>query len=88
VPAEKRTGRFVCWIAAARDQKTLSVFEGKAEGTILDAPRGSNGFGYDPLFYFPAIGKTFAELGSEEKARYSHRGAAFRAFLEWYRAHE
>jgi XTP/dITP diphosphohydrolase len=88
VPAEKRTGRFVCWIAAARDQKTLSVFEGKAEGTILDAPRGSNGFGYDPLFYFPAIGKTFAELSSEEKARYSHRGAAFRAFLEWYRAHE
>jgi len=88
VPPEKRTGRFVCWIAAARDQKTLSVFEGKAEGMILDAPRGSNGFGYDPLFYFPAIGKTFAELSSEEKARYSHRGAAFRAFLEWYRAHE
>ena len=88
VPPEKRTGRFVCWIAAARDQKTLSVFEGKAEGMILDAPRGSNGFGYDPLFYFPAIGKTFAELSSEEKAEYSHRGAAFRAFLEWYRAHE
>src|SRR5436309_14140916 len=88
VPPEKRTGRFVCWIAAARDQKTLSVFEGKAEGIILDAPRGSNGFGYDPLFYFPAIGKTFAELSSEEKAEYSHRGAAFRAFLEWYRAHE
>ena len=88
VPPEKRTGRFVCWIAAARDQKTLSVFEGKAEGIILDAPRGSNGFGYDPLFYFPAIGKTFAELSSEEKVGYSHRGAAFRALLEWYRAHE
>jgi XTP/dITP diphosphohydrolase len=85
VPPEKRSARFVCWIAAARDGKTLAVFEGNAEGIILDRPRGSNGFGYDPLFYFPAIGKTFAELSSEEKANYSHRGAAFRAFLKWYR---
>ena len=83
VPAEQRTGRFVCWIAAARYGKTLAVFEGKAEGTILDRPRGHHGFGYDPLFYFPEIRKTFAELGAEEKARYSHRGAAFRQFLEW-----
>lgn len=83
IPAEKRTGRFVCWIAAARDGKTLAVFEGKAEGIILDQPRGSNGFGYDPLFYFPQIKKTFAELSAEEKAHYSHRGAAFRKFLEW-----
>jgi XTP/dITP diphosphohydrolase len=83
VPAEKRTGRFVCVIAAARDGNTLGVFHGKAEGMILDAPRGKNGFGYDPLFYFPAIQKTFAELTAEEKAGYSHRGKAFRAFLEW-----
>jgi len=83
VPPEKRTGRFVCVIAAARDGKTLGVFQGKAEGIILNAPRGSNGFGYDPLFYFPSIGKTFAELSAEEKANYSHRGAAFRHFLEW-----
>ena len=83
VPIEKRTGRFVCWIVAARDGKTLAVFEGKAEGIILEEPRGSNGFGYDPLFYFPAIGKTFAELTAEEKAKYSHRGAAFKQFLEW-----
>lgn len=83
VPAEKRTGRFVCLLAAARDGKTLATFRGTAEGIILDAPRGLNGFGYDPLFYFPAIGKTFAELTAEEKARYSHRGAAFRKFLEW-----
>jgi len=83
VPAEQRTGRFVCWIAAARDGKTLAVFEGKSEGFILDRPRGHNGFGYDPLFYFPEISKTFAELSAEEKARYSHRGAAFRQFLEW-----
>jgi len=86
VPPEQRSARFVCWIAAARAGKTLAVFEGKAEGTILDRPRGSNGFGYDPLFYFPSIKKTFAELSPEEKAKYSHRGAAFRAFLEWYRA--
>ena len=85
VPQEKRTGRFVCWIAAARDGEVLSVFEGKAEGLILDAPRGANGFGYDPLFYFPPIGKTFAELSAEEKSKYSHRGAAFRGFLAWYR---
>lgn len=86
IPVEKRTGRFVCWIAAARNGKTLAVFEGKAEGVILDMPRGKNGFGYDPLFYFPQINKTFAELSAEEKAIYSHRGDAFRRFLEWIRS--
>jgi XTP/dITP diphosphohydrolase len=85
VPPEERTARFVCSIAAARDGKTLAVFEGKAEGLILTTPRGTGGFGYDPLFYFPQIGKAFAELSAEEKAKYSHRGAAFRRFLEWYR---
>ena len=87
VPSEKRTGRFVCVLAAARDGKTLAVFRGAAEGMILDAPRGTNGFGYDPLFYFPKIQKTFAELSAEEKARYSHRGAAFRQLLEWHEMH-
>jgi len=84
IPPEKRTGRFVCVIAAARDGQTLAEFRGAAEGIILDAPRGSDGFGYDPLFYFPPIQKAFAELTAEEKAQYSHRGAAFRKFLEWY----
>jgi XTP/dITP diphosphohydrolase len=84
VPPEKRTGRFVCILAAARDGKTLATFRGVAEGVILDAPRGTNGFGYDPLFYFPQIQKTFAELSAEEKANYSHRGKAFRKLLEWY----
>ena len=83
VSPEKRTGRFVCVLAAARDGKTLATFCGTAEGVILDTSRGSNGFGYDPLFYFPQIQKTFAELSAEEKARYSHRGKAFRMFLEW-----
>lgn len=84
VPAEKRTGRFVCVLVAARDGKMLGGFRGVAEGVILDHARGSNGFGYDPLFYFPQIRKTFAELSAEEKAQYSHRGAAFRQFLSWY----
>ena len=85
VSVEKRGARFVCVLAVARDGQTLRSFRGTAEGVILDAPRGKNGFGYDPLFYFPQIGKTFAELSAEEKAQYSHRGAAFRAFLDWYR---
>ena len=84
VPPEKRSGRFVCILAAARNGKTLATFRGTAEGIILNAPRGTNGFGYDPLFYFPRIRKTFAELSAEEKARYSHRGSAFRQFLDWY----
>ena len=86
VPPDKRSARFVCVIAAARDGQTLEVFRGEAEGTILNRPRGTNGFGYDPLFYFPQIQKAFAELAAEEKAQYSHRGAAFRQFLAWHRA--
>lgn len=88
VPEPKRTARFVCVLAAARDGHTLNTFRGTAEGVILNAPQGANGFGYDPLFYFPQIGKTFAELSAEEKAQYSHRGAAFRAFLTWHRAND
>ena len=83
VPDEYRTGRFVCVIAVARNGHTLATFRGQAEGLILHAPLGAHGFGYDPLFYFPEIGKTFAELTAEQKARYSHRGAAFRQFLDW-----
>ena len=83
VRPENRNGRFVCVIAAARDGEILAVFRGLAEGMILDRPRGSNGFGYDPLFYFPQIQKTFAELTPEEKASFSHRGEAFRKFISW-----
>ena len=83
VPEQKRTARFVCVLAVARDGQTVHTFRGTAEGVILDAPRGRNGFGYDPLFYFPQIGKTFAELSAIEKAQHSHRGAAFREFLAW-----
>jgi len=79
-----RRARFVCVIAAARDGRTFATFRGEAAGLVLEAPRGSGGFGYDPLFFFPALGKTFAELTPEEKARVSHRGAAFRKFLQWF----
>ncbi len=84
IPPDRRSGRFVCVIAAARDGQTLATFHGTAEGIILDHLRGSNGFGYDPLFYFPQIRKTFAELSLEEKVVYSHRGSAFRQFLKWH----
>lgn len=83
VPEEKRTARFVCLIAIARDGRTFATFRGQAEGRILRELRGAGGFGYDPMFYFPALGKTFAELSPAEKAEVSHRGQAFQLFLEW-----
>ena len=84
-PPEERAAQFVCFLAAARDGRTLAVFSGAARGVLLEHPRGANGFGYDPLFLFPELGKTFAELTPQDKAEVSHRGAAFRAFLEWHR---
>jgi XTP/dITP diphosphohydrolase len=84
VAEPERTARFVCVVAGACDGRTLAVARGTAEGRILFAPRGSGGFGYDPLFLCPALGKTFAELSAEEKAAVSHRGQAFRKFLEWF----
>lgn len=88
VPRENRTARFICVIATARDGKTLATFRGTSEGIILDHHQGTQGFGYDPLFYFPEIQKTFAQLLPEEKAKYSHRGEAFRKFLSWYSSTE
>jgi XTP/dITP diphosphohydrolase len=84
VPPEQRTARFVCALAAARAGEVLAVFSAAAQGIIIDTPRGTHGFGYDPLFFFPQLNKTFAELTPEEKAHVSHRGAAFRKFLEWH----
>lgn len=83
VPDEKRTAHFVCVIAVAQHGKTLATFRGEAEGVMLHSPRGSGGFGYDPLFYFSELGKTFAELTPEEKATVSHRGRALLAMLDW-----
>lgn len=84
VPDDYRQARFVCVLAAARDGKVLKTFEGDVRGVILRSPRGQHGFGYDPLFFVPELGRTTAELPPEEKAHISHRGAAFRKFLDWY----
>jgi XTP/dITP diphosphohydrolase len=84
LPGERHSGRYVSVIALARDGKTLATFRGEAHGELLMVPRGTQGFGYDPLFYFPALGKTFAELPLEQKRQHSHRGKAFQQFLDWY----
>ena len=78
-----RTARFVCVISAARDGAEVAHFRGTTEGVILREQRGTGGFGYDPLFYFPSLGKTFAELSPEDKALVSHRGKAFEQFMRW-----
>jgi XTP/dITP diphosphohydrolase len=83
VPDSHRQCAFVCSIAAARNGKTLKTFNADARGLLLRAAHGRNGFGYDPLFYFPELRKSFAEISREEKLRVSHRGKAFRLFLEW-----
>ena len=88
VPAQERTARYVCVIALARGERILQTFEATAEGLVQDEPAGAGGFGYDPYFKFPSLGRTFAELPPEEKWRHSHRGKAFRAMLEWLRASE
>ena len=59
------------------------MVEGRAEGVIIDEPRGMGGFGYDPYFFYPLLGKTFAEISPEEKFAVSHRGAAFRKLLDY-----
>jgi len=77
-------GKYVCVIALACNGQVLATFTGEAPGELLTVPRGTQGFGYDPLFYFPSLGKTFAELSLEQKREHSHRGKAFRQFLDWY----
>jgi XTP/dITP diphosphohydrolase len=77
-----RSAYFVCVIAAVRAGRAVAIVSEKVDGEILDAPRGSGGFGYDPVFFFPPVGKTFAELRAEEKSQHSHRGKAFRRLLE------
>ena len=79
LPAGGHAAKYVCVIALAREGKTVQLYTGEARGQMLTEPRGSGGFGYDPYFYFPELGKTFAELSLEEKRRHSHRGQAIRA---------
>ena len=77
-PEESRGARFRCVLAVARDGLTIATYEGAVEGRILRAPRGGNGFGYDPIFFHPPSGRSFAELTLVEKERVSHRGIALR----------
>jgi XTP/dITP diphosphohydrolase len=79
----ERTARFVCWVAVARPGRETVTFDGFCEGVIARAPQGEKGFGYDPLFFVPDLGRTFAELEPEEKARISHRALAFAAARAW-----
>ena len=76
-----RAAHFVCAIAIARKGRALAVVSDRVNGEILESPRGEAGFGYDPVFYFPALKKTFADLSTEEKNQHSHRGKAFHRLL-------
>jgi XTP/dITP diphosphohydrolase len=78
---DERAARFVCVLAVARSGRVFAVTSDFASGVLLDAPRGTDGFGYDPIFYVNEVEKTFAELARDEKNRLSHRGKAFRRML-------
>jgi XTP/dITP diphosphohydrolase len=79
---KEREGYFVCALAVARKGNVLAVITNRVDGLILEAPRGSGGFGYDPVFFFPPLNKSFAEISGTEKNLHSHRGKAFRRLLE------
>lgn len=84
VPAERRTAKFVCVITCLWPDGRKIVARGECPGVILDAPRGQGGFGYDPVFYLPEFGKTYAELQPEQKNAISHRARALQAFCKIY----
>lgn len=87
VPDARRSARFRCVIALVTPERPdlAELREGCCEGTILRAPRGDQGFGYDPVFFVPALGRTFAEVSGSEKHRHSHRGRAMDAMAELLR---
>ncbi|MGB9464518.1 MAG: RdgB/HAM1 family non-canonical purine NTP pyrophosphatase [Candidatus Acidiferrum sp.] len=82
----ERAAYFVCAIAVAEQGRAMAIVTARVDGEILGSPRGTGGFGYDSVFYFPALKKTFAELSPEEKNQCSHRGKAFRRMLAGLRA--
>ena len=83
VPTEPRTARFICAIAAVRNGSLVFETTGLVEGEICPEPRGTNGFGYDPIFLYPPFGQTLAEVDDQRKLTVAHRGHAFRKFAEW-----
>ena len=76
MPAARRTARYRAVIAVRAPDGREATLEGTVEGVLLEAPRGVGGFGYDPLFYYPPLGATFAEIPAEAKRAVSHRGRA------------
>ncbi|MGN6366718.1 MAG: RdgB/HAM1 family non-canonical purine NTP pyrophosphatase [Phycisphaerae bacterium] len=85
VPDEKRQAQFVCAMALATPAADLAVMVDHVDGVLLHEPRGTNGFGYDPLFYFPQFKRTTAELDMKTKSHISHRGKALRRMITWIR---
>ena len=80
---EDRSARFVTTVSLARHGRILASFDGDVKGQIIDTPRGQNGFGYDPIFFYPPQQKTFAELSTEVKNRISHRAEAIRKLISY-----
>jgi XTP/dITP diphosphohydrolase len=78
---KERRAKFVCVLALAQHGRAIAVFSASVEGLIAESPRGTRGFGYDPIFYFQELGRTYAEMSGEQKNEYSHRGRAFRKLL-------
>ena len=80
---EERRARFICVLTLAEAGRAIAVFSDSVDGILAEEPRGSAGFGYDPVFYFEKLGKTYAEISRQEKNEYSHRGRAFRKLLKF-----
>lgn len=80
---QQRAGRFRCVLVLAREGEVVASFEGACEGTIALAPKGTNGFGYDPLFIPQGYARTFGQLGEKTKSNLSHRALALKKFVQW-----
>jgi len=83
---DNRRASFVCAIAIAKPSGQTLIYTGRCTGEILHEPRGENGFGYDPLFFYPPFGRSFAQLTAEEKSRVSHRGRAMMRLIDDFEA--
>jgi XTP/dITP diphosphohydrolase len=88
LPAEKRKARFTSAVVVARKETVLFQAQESVDGSIAEEMRGSHGFGYDPLFFYPPFGKTFGEVPHDEKDRVSHRGKAFARLREFLAGYE
>src|ERR687892_557137 len=83
VSVEKRRARFICAVTVVRNGEIVFETTGTVEGEVADRPKGTGGFGYDPIFYYPPYGRTLGEVTDDEKRRVAHRGEAFRRLALW-----